>query len=206
MENLQSTIEVIATAVEKDTDSLKQLLIRNGVMAANATKDQLQGMLTSALQTSETFRNEFRNWVIARSGVGSYLNADGADPTVNPFASLFPGPAGAVATGVNMGLGIQAGETPAAATTATGGGFFSGVTLNSLLDFAKTGLNNYTDIVKSKTDKAIVDAAVEKERLNQATSGTSISSDGTGKKWLYVVLGIMAVAGIAGGIYYYNKK
>lgn len=207
MKNLnRSTIEVVATAVEKDTLSLKKLLLRNGVNAISSTKDQLQKIVTSALQESDTFRKEFRDWVVERSGITNYVNADG-----NPITDLFGLP---FSSGAAAGVAATAGANSGSSTTTTtpppaqqsGGGFFSGVTLNSLLDFAKNGLNNYTSIVTSKNDKAMVDAAIEKERLNQATTETTTTNQGKSKTALYVVGGILGVAVIGYAIYHFTKK
>lgn len=193
---LDSTVLVIANAIENDTDSLRALLLRNGALVTPVTsKGELQKIVTSSLKGSATFRKEFSNWVAERSGIG-YSNAAG-DVVLG-----LPGIGGMV----NIPTTAQTVNTkPAEAPKSQG--FWSNVSLNSLLDFAKDGMNNYVDVVKSSTDKAIVDSALERERLALQTGGSyNVKPANQSNTTLYVVLGLLAVAGIGTAIYFATKK
>lgn len=201
-QNLQSQlgpeIQVIAFAVERDSSSLSDLLRRNGALIPpGTTKLQLQKIVTQSLMDSETFRREFKNWVLQRSGLKQFSNAAGST------IEFLPGLGGIASAATSASSSTTATTPPATAAAAVNSSFWSGVTLNGLLDFASTNYNNYASVVKSQADKSIVDSAIERERLSQETGAGA--SGGTSKA-VWVIVGILAVAGIGTAIYFATKK
>lgn len=192
-------IQVIAFAVERDSSSLSDLLRRNGALIpTGTTRDQLQKIVTQGLMDSETFRKEFKNWVLERSGLKQYSNATG------DAIQLLPGLGGISSAASSASSSTTPAAPPATAAAAVNNSFWSGITLNGLLDFASTNYNNYASVVKSQADKSIVDSAIERERLSQET-GAGNSSQGTSKA-VWIVVGLLAVAGIVTAIYFAKKK
>ena len=209
-----SAVQVIAYAIEKDTNSLKELLNRNGITVNNNTsKDELQFIVTTALANSPTFQNEFKKWVMLRTNLTDYANSDG--PLDGGVGYQFGQSGALVTTNSNTaqtfgGLSFSSPNSPASTptnstTTAPKTGFWSGVSLNSILDFAKDGMNNFVTLQQSKNDKAIVDSALEKERLVAQTKPLLTSNSSYNNTVLYVVLTVIGIGAIVGGVMYYNK-
>lgn len=188
--DLTSTVQVIAFAIERDTESLRDLLRKNGIDAAGMSKDDLQRVVTTALTDSVTFRREFTKWVMDRHGY-TYTNATG--PTTD-FGMLGMG------TNQSAASQIMQPIPPAAPVK-------SGLSVSTILDFVTNNFNTYASVMQSQTDKAVVQAAIERDRLAQATSSNGGSgSSQKSNTVLYVVLAIAALAGIGATIYYMNKK
>lgn len=214
----KSAVKVIAYAIEKDTDSLKQLLTRNGILLeANVTKDQLQQIVTKALIKSKTFRDEFKNWVFERTDFHHFANVTGsfsADPTIGGGIGFIPGSSGAYQTTNSQtqqtfgGLTINPAGTSATsagtgspATTPTVGAWH--MDLNTLLDFAKDGLNTFSTVSQSKSEAAISNNALEIERLRLQNEASPKSSSNT---TVIVVVALISVAAIIGGFYFIKKQ
>lgn len=214
----KSAVKVIAYAIEKDTDSLKKLLTRNGILLeANVTKDQLQQIVTKALMKSKTFRDEFKNWVFERTNFHHFANSTGfaADPSIGGGIGFTPGSSGAYQTTNSQtqqtfgGMVINPAGTSAVpsvltgttTTTPTVGAWH--MDLNTLLDFAKDGLNTFSTVSQSKSEAAISNNALEIERLRLQNESSPKSSSNT---TVIVVVALVSVAAIIGGIYFIKKQ
>lgn len=207
--NLGSVVKVINYAIEKEKSSLIDLLRKNGAeIKSEIDNSALRKILISALRESETFRIEFRNWVIEKSGLTRnekakkeianlpklpkrFLNAVGFNPGGFSFEeSLFPQTTTTATT------------SPTTTTSSTKDSGFWNVDLNTLLDFAKDGINNYAVIVKSKSDEAVMANAVALEQ----EKGTSFNpTDTSNSKTKYVILGVAAIAIVGLSIWYFKK-
>lgn len=202
--NLGSVVKVMNYAIEKEKSSLIELLRKNGAeIKSQIDNSALRKILISALRESETFRIEFRNWVIEKSGLNKnekakrelanlpklpkqFLNF--TNPGFNFEDSLFPQ--------------TNTTSTTTTTTTPTKDGSFWNVDLNTLLDFAKDGINNYAIIVKSKSDEAVMSNAVALEQ----EKGTSFNpTDTSNSKTKYVILGVAAIAIVGLSIWYFKK-
>lgn len=207
--NLGSVVKVMNYAIEKEKSSLIELLRKNGAeIKSEIDNSALRKILISALRESETFRIEFRNWVIEKSGLTRnekakkeianlpklpkrFLNAGGFNPGGFTFEeSLFPQTTTTTTT------------LPTTTNSSTKDGGFWNVDLNTLLDFAKDGINNYAIIVKSKSDEAVMANAVALEQ----EKGTSFNpTDTSNSKTKYVILGVAAIAIVGLSIWYFKK-
>lgn len=207
--NLGSVVEVMNYAIEKEKSSLIELLRKNGAeIKSEIDNSALRKILISALRESETFRIEFRNWVIEKSGLTRnekakkeianlpklpkrFLNAGGFNPGGFSFEeSLFPQ--------------TTTTTTPLPTTTNSStkdGGFWS-VDLNTLLDFAKDGINNYAIIVKSQSDEAVMANAVALEQEKETSFNPTDTSN---SKTKHVILGVAAIAIVGLSIWYFKK-
>lgn len=204
--NLGSVVKVMNYAIEKEKSSLIELLRKNGAeIKSEIDNSALRKILISALRESETFRIEFRNWVIEKSGLTRnekakkeisnlpklpkrFLNF--TNPGFNFEESLFPQNKTTATT------------SPTTTTSSTKDSGFWNVDLNTLLDFAKDGINNYAIIVKSKSDEAVMANAVALEQ----EKGTSFNpTDTSNSKTKYVILGVAAIAIVGLSIWYFKK-
>lgn len=208
--NLGSVVKVMNYAIEKEKSSLIDLLRKNGAeIKSEIDNSALRKILISALRESETFRIEFRNWVIENSGLTRnekakkelanlpklpkrFLSANAFNPGGFTFEeSLFP---------QNTTTTNTTSTTTSSSSTNDGG--FWNVDLNTLLDFAKDGINNYAIIVKSKSDEAVMSNAVALEQ----EKGTSFNpTDTSNSKTKYVILGVAAIAIVGLSIWYFKK-
>jgi subtilase family serine protease len=120
-----------------------------------------------------------------------FLNAVGFNPGEFSFEeSLFPQTTTTTTT------------LPTTTNSSTKDGGFWNVDLNTLLDFAKDGINNYAIIVKSKSDEAVMANAVALEQ----EKGTSFKpTDTSNSKTKYVILGVAAIAIVGLSIWYFKK-
>lgn len=212
--NLGSVVRVMNYAIEKEKTSLIDLLRKNGAeIKSDIDKSALRKILVSALRESETFRVEFRNWVISKSGLAKnenakkqlinlpklpkhFLNAYGFNPGNYSFPeTLFP-QSTTNTTNDNS-------QTITNSTLPKEEGGFWNVDLSTLLDFAKDGINNYAIIVKSKSDEAVMSNAVALEE--QKESGFN-ATENSNSKTKYIVFGALALAVVGISIWYFNKS
>ena len=212
--NLGSVVKVISYAIEKDKNALVELLRKNGVeIKSDIEKSKLRSILVSALRESETFRTEFRNWVLERSGAMKSKQAQ------EVLASL-PKPPKTVsykqATGSNFGFNpggftfedslfgntTQVQNTTTNTTNPKDESFWN-IDLATILDFAKDGINNYAIIVKSKSEESVMNnaLALEQEKENSLTPNSTSNS-----KTKFIVLGVAVVLVAGVSIWYFNKK
>jgi len=211
--NLGSVVKVISYAIEKDKNSLIELLRKNGAdIKTDISKSKLRAILVSALRESETFRTEFRNWVLERSGTIRNPKAQNilASLPKPPKKQIFkPKSIETVSytnfTGVD---GLISGATSQSNEIITNNndnneeGFWN-VDLNTILDFAKDGINNYAIIVKSKSEESVMNNALAIEQSSTTTFDPKSTSN---SKTKYIVLGVAAVAVIGFSIWYFKGK
>ena len=75
-------IRSLALAIQENPDEIKGLLKRNGVFTPdNADLPTLNKMTLAALGSSETFRNDLRDWT--KSKMSSFSNVVGGDPVID---------------------------------------------------------------------------------------------------------------------------
>jgi hypothetical protein len=75
-------IKNLALAIQQHPDEIKGLLKRNGVFTPdNADLPTLNKMTLAALGSSETFRNDLRDWT--QSKMSSFSNVNGGDPVID---------------------------------------------------------------------------------------------------------------------------
>jgi len=208
--NLGSVVKVITYAIEKDKNALIELLRKNGVEIKNdIDKSKLRAILVSALRESETFRTEFRNWVLERSGANrskkalnilaklpklpkTFNSANGFNPGNFQFEeSLFLQSQPSTTTLNQPTLSTDKKES------------FWNVDLDTILDFAKDGINNYAIIVKSKSEESVMNKALAIEQQKDNSLAPSSSSNSKAK---YVYIGVAAVLITGLSIWYFNKK
>lgn len=201
---LQDAAKIIAIAIVNHPTELKTLLTRNGInISENISPDELQIVVTTALINSQTFRNEFANWVV--STLPTYSSADGINYTFGSSISSLIGDKSLWNSNVKgLDYSIQNPETttPALATAplTPKKGFFSGFDLNSGLGFVKDTLNSVAEIKTASANEALANS-VTNERLNAETNPDLKKSHTT----LYVVLSVVVLLSI-GGIYFYKKS
>lgn len=200
MEKVRPHIVVISNAVEKDNAALKQFLRQNGVANTDSlTKDQLQRVITVALSKDRRFYDQFRVWVIKRSGALSRAKTSG-------YAAADGVPA-LLSTDV---YGPQNDPALSSATNAPGTkeapGFWSDIDMNSILNFAATNFNTWADVTKSNNEKDIVNAAIEKERLQQQTVANNTSAGTKPKTGWYIFGAVAGLAVLGTAIYLVTKK
>lgn len=208
MKKIKSALVVIATAIEKDTEALKKFLRNNGIAVnSNATKNELKIILTTALANSKSFAENFKKWVQERynsnfnnsvgDGIGYTFGSSGVfGQTTNPLST-------------NTVPAITTTDIKPTTTQQTNeSSFWKDVNFNTILDFTKDSLNNYVALQNSKTEQAIVDAALQKELLAQQSSSTS--SNQLGQKsmptWAIVTLSIIGISIVGYGVYQLTKK
>lgn len=208
--NLGSVVKVINYSIEKEKNGVIELLRKNGAeIKSDIENSDLRKVLISALRESETFRIEFRNWVIEKSGLmqnqsakkfianlpklpKKFLNAYGFNPGGFSFEeSLFSQNNTPTTTTSNT------------TTSSTKEGGFWNVDLNTLLDFAKDGINNYALIVKSKADEAVMANAVALEKEKETSFDPSKASN---SKTKYIVIAVAAIAIVGLSVWYFNKS
>lgn len=197
-------VKVIANAVERDQDALRDFLRKHGVPGTGRmTKDELQKVLTGFLAKNRQMHDAFRAWVLKRSGKIRYKNDDGdygPQPETNDIPFLLRAPEDSESSTVTATVQT----TPVAPS-----GFWSGVSMNSLLDFASSNFNTYASVVKSQNEKAIVDAAVEKDRLAAQMSGAGPGTDtptSNTPKWVWPVVGVVLAGAVGAIIFAVSKK
>ena len=197
-------VKVIANAVERDQDALRDFLRKHGVPGTDRmTKDELQKVLTGFLAKNRQMHDAFKAWVLKRAGKIRYKNDDGdygPQAETNDIPFLLRAPEDSESSTVTATVQT----TPVAPTS-----FWSGVSMNSLLDFASSNFNTYASVVKSQNEKAIVDAAVEKDRLAAQMSGSG-SGGGTQAsgtpKWVWPVVGLVVVGAVVAIVVTVSKK
>ena len=210
--NLGSVVKVISYAIEKDKNALVELLRKNGVeIKSDIEKYKLRPILVSALRESETFRTEFRNWVLERSG------ATRSEKAKSVLANLPKPPkpvnykqAAGESFGFNPGgftfqeslFGNQT-TTSTTSTSAPKDDSFWNVDLDTILDFAKDGINNYAIIVKSISEESVMNNALALEQEKKSALSPNSTSN---SKTKFIVLGVLAVVVTGVSIWYFNKK
>lgn len=225
LDKIKSTIKIMAYSINKDKKGLIELMKKNGVAVEDdISKSKLRVLLVKLLKESKTFREEYKKWVLEKSGhtnsvevvlsknkniqnlnketFGDFQwgNAEGYSFNFNPLNLPDPVQTTTTTTG-NPPSGTSTNNN----TTQPKGGFWD-VSLSDILEFAQTGLNTYSTSMQSNADIAIVNAAVEKERLNQEGISGPDGAMPIKKKVTYVVVGLVAISAIFYGIYYMNKK
>lgn len=203
MNNSQkNAIKLIAIAIEKHQKELILFLKQQGVLVSdNASKDELQTIIVAAISSSETFRKQFAEWAIKKipkfSNFTNEISSSGIGYNVGSSNATAFGQSG---NGLNASLGMSTTQTSEPTKEPTKGGFFAGVTLNSLLDNITSLANNYASIAESKATTAI-SQSVSQERDNIATEPNSTSSSKT-----TIVVSVVAVLLLAGTAFYFYKK
>lgn len=228
LDKIKSTIKIMAYSINKDKEGLIELMKKNGVAVEdNISKGKLRVLLVKLLKESKTFREEYKNWVLAKSGhkipketlvkkpssveeFGNlkWQNAEGSTFNFDPL-NLGTIPVTGIGTTPTSTSTTTPNGTPVSGTSTTTpkpSGDFWDVSLSDILDFAQTGLNTYATSVQSNADTAVVNAAVEKERLKQEGISGPDGAMPVSKKITYVVVGLIAVSAVVYGIYYMNKK
>ena len=206
--NLGSVVKVMNYAIKKEKSSLIELLRKNGAeIKSEIDNSALRKILISALRESETFRIEFRNWVIEKSGLNRNERAKKELANLPKLPKKFTNANGFVNPGFDFDENFFSQNSTTSTnqtsnTTPTNDGGFWNVDLNTLLDFAKDGINNYAIIVKSKSDEAVMSNAVA---LEQEKENSFNPTDTSNSKTKYIVLGIVAIAVIGLSIWYFNK-
>jgi hypothetical protein len=205
-QNFKDSAKIIAISIEQYPKELAQLLIRNGVkLNLLPSKDELQISLTTALINSESFRDEYANWVVKT--FNSYSSADGIDYTFGSVSSLIKEKPlwESNVQGLNYNNSQTTSPVPSDATApisgSQSGGFFSGFNLNSGLGFVKDTLNTLATIKTASANEALANS-IATERANELTQPTIAKSNTT----LYVVLSILGISALIGGFYLYNKS
>lgn len=202
---IQDSAKLIAIAVEKYPQDSKSLLVRNGVsISSNASKDELQVALTTALINSATFRNEFADFIVKK--VPTFSSADGINYTFGSSIKDLVGnnPLDSYSTNVSQ-LDESIASPTTVPSTATPpikneGGFFGGFNLNTGLGFVKDTLNSFSEIKSASANEALAEA-IATNRAKEQTEPKSESNT-----ILYVLLTIVGIGAIAGGIYWYKTK
>ena len=206
--NLGSVVKVMNYAIKKEKSSLIELLRKNGAeIKSEIDNSALRKILISALRESETFRIEFRNWVIEKSGLNRNERAKKELANLSKLPKKFTNANGFVNPGFDFDENFFSQNSTTSTnqtsnSTPTNDGGFWNVDLNTLLDFAKDGINNYAIIVKSKSDEAVMSNAVA---LEQEKENSFNPTDTSNSKTKYIVLGIVAIAVIGLSIWYFNK-
>lgn len=163
---IKNLAKIIALSVEKYTAELKQFLSKEGYEIYNGiSKDELQLMLLTGLESSEKFRENFSVW-FNKTSPTNFSNFTGNDfPTFSDGISYNPtSPStlfgGSSSSSFNLGLSSPSSSTtkPPLATEGIASetkpkGFFGGFTLNTGLDFIKDTLNSMATIQQSKLIK-----------------------------------------------------
>lgn len=203
---IQDSAKLIAIAVEKYPQDSKSLLVKNGVaILSNASKDELQVALTTALINSATFRNEFADFIVKK--VPSFSSADGINYTFGSSIKDFLGGNSLDSynsTVTELDQSIATPETsPSLATPPikNEGGFFGGFNLNTGLGFVKDTLNSLAEIKSASANEALANT-ISTTRANEQTEPIAPKSN----TMLYVVLTILGIGAIAGGMYWYKTK
>ena len=203
---IQDSARLIAIAVEKYPQDSKSLLVKNGVaIDSNASKDELQVALTTALINSATFRNEFANFIVNK--VPTFSSADGINYT---FGSSIKDLVGNNPLNNYNSNVSQLDESIASPTTVPStatppikneGGFFGGFNLNTGLGFVKDTLNYLAEIKSASANEALANT-IATTRANEQTQPVAPKSN----TMLYVVLTVVGIGAIAGGMYWYKTK
>ncbi len=203
---IQDSARLIAIAVEKYPQDSKSLLVKNGVaISSNASKDELQVALTTALINSATFRNEFANFIVNK--LPTFSSADGINYTFGSSIKDLLGTYPLNNYNSNVSQLDQSIATPTTTpSTATPpikneGGFFGGFNLNTGLGFVKDTLNSLAEIKSASANEALANT-IATTRANEQTQPVATKSN----TMLYVLLTVLGVGAIAGGIYYYKTK
>jgi len=211
-QTLGSVVRVITYAIEKDKNSLIELLRKNGVEIKNdIEKSKLRAILVSALRESETFRTEFRNWVLERSGTAR-------NPKAKTFLESLPKfikkplvrPSGKPSdqnfsnfTGIDSLLSSANNTMTTTSNSPKKEESFWNVDLNTILDFAKDGINNYAIVVKSKSEESVMNNALAIEQEKQTTFEPKTTST---SKTKYIVLGVAILAVVGASVWYFKAK
>jgi len=203
MEKAQkNAIKIIATAIEKYPNDLIVFIKKQGYPVSNtATKDDLQTIVVSGIANNETFRNQFSEWAI--NSMGKYSNfvdeANFPSGIQYQFGSTLNTAFGG-SSSINDNLGVSTASATLPTSEPKKSGFFSGVTLNSLLGSITSLANNYATIAESKATTAI-SQSVSQERDNIASSPTTTGTSPV----VYVGIFVGVIAVIGAGYYFYNK-
>jgi len=203
----KNAIKVIAYAIEKDTQSLIQLLRKNGVFVENKiSKDELQSIVVTSLAKSKSFQKEFKNWVLERATSGKYANFDALPTSLGySFGSVASSSLPSTSTQQTFsGSNVDLANVASNATTAEKTESPWKLSINEVLDFAKTGMNNFVLIQQSKTDRDVANAALEAKRLELQTAPIPTGVKGVDKTFL-VVTGVIAFVAIVAGVVYFKK-
>lgn len=210
---IKNLAKIIAISLEKYTLELKNFLSKEGYeIKEGISKDEMQLMLLTGLESSKKFRDNFAVWFDKISSK-NYSNFTGDSfPTFSEGISYNPTSAstlfgGSSSSSFNLGLPTSSSTTkPPLATEGIASetkpkGFFGGFTLNTGLDFIKDTLNSMATIQQSKADQALLSSQINSERDFIDSETTTTKSNTT----TYVVLGVVSLIVLIGGVYYYNK-
>jgi hypothetical protein len=202
----KNAIKVIAYAIEKDTQSLIKLLRKNGVFVENKiSKDELQSIVVTSLAKSKSFQKEFKNWVIERATNSKYANFDALPASVGysfgSVASSSLPTSNTQQTFLNSNLDLDS-INPTQSDLKPESPWK--LSINEILDFAKTGMNNFVLIQQSKTDREVANAALEAKRLELQTTPVPTGVKKIDKSIL-VITGVIAFAAIVAGVVYMKK-
>ena len=172
----------LALAIQEHPDEIKGLLKRNGVFTPdNADLPTLNKMTLAALGSSDTFRNDLRDW--SKTKTGSFSNVTGTDP-------------------------VLASSTTSGTTTGgtTGGGTDYMAIVKALADTAVAGLNYASARQQTRALQEMNAAQGGATGENDGVPATLPQEQSGGFSTTKILL-IVAIVGVVGGtIYYFTKK
>lgn len=191
--NKKSAVKVIAHAIQKDENGVRQLLKRNGVDTALVIgKNQLTKVFIEALAKSKRLAIEFGKYIQAKR---ESFNASGREPvsTVNVLQPV----------GINP-VNIPQQTTTSTTTSSDSGnsGFFDGLTLADLINTTVGVLEIQRDIEVSKNERDAITSAVDVERDKIKLQPQSQSNNTV----LYASMAIVGLLAVGTIVYFVKKK
>ena len=207
---------VIMYVVHNFRSKVVALLLRNGVLVpSNANDIQVAQLVTELLKVSKSFNSDFMKLLATKEVAGGfassfsgYSNAGGSfvgDTSLGYHSQFsttdFLNPKTPVSNAVNNAIDSTTQKS-------TGSGF----DWNKLISGVQFGVTSYLQADKNKTDRALADASIQTSQnqvlLSQGGgASTGVGANKTGSNTvLWVILGLVGVAGIVTAIYFANKK
>jgi hypothetical protein len=201
--------KVLLYVVHNFRSKVVALLLRNGVVVPSGSTDvQVAQLVTELLKVSKNFYAEFMKLLSSKEVVGGlassfdgYANAGGAFDTSLGYKSQFATTDFLTKTPVS-----DLANKSIDSNTKKSGGF----DWNKVLSGVEFGVTSYLQADKNKTDRALANASVTTSQnqvlLSQGGTKTGSNTKGGSNTVLWVVLGLLGVAGVGTAIYFATKK
>lgn len=202
--------KVLLYVVHNFRSKVVALLLRNGVVVpSGATDVQVAQLVTELLKVSKNFYAEFMKLLSSKEVVGGlassfdgYANVNGAFDTSLGYKSQFATTDFLTKTPVS-----DLANKSIDSNTKKSGGF----DWNKVLSGVQYSVDTYLQLDKNKTDRALANSSVatSQNQLLLSQGGGTITGNNTkggSNTVLWVILGLLGVAGVGTAIYFATKK